>query len=995
MKHSAKRGFTLIELLIIIAVIAILATVTVLVLNPAEKLAESRDARRVSDLRSVADAINIYATKTGGTPDLDGPNFTDACTDGANPKIFISVPSGNGEADPALPQGSIFTIGRVLADVLKKTDGDGWLPIDFGAPDPNNRVLNTLPIDSINLISENFFYRYTCGNGKYEIAGKLESIKFQNLATRDGGDDDELFEVGGDLTLSPILTSNNPPPPPPPPGETVRLVRDLWGVANVFANTDEGAFFGMGYATAEDRMYHMEFIRLLMKGRLSELIGNFGGSVQLDKTMRHLQYDDAAIIRLAGLDAETQSFLQAYADGVNQYLDDYAGNLLYLFGTHVPEPWSPVDSLLAWDYMTYPTPDSAEIDILHQFENLVAGGSTAIQAAQQLAPTIVLDDDAATVQWLDVPQNTKTAMNTFASQHPTFGGIQLNYVDPPHMSHGWAVSGSKTNDGKAKLVGDPRLFIRAPAYWHETHIVGETFNARGITVPGALGYFVGFNSDVAWTQTASAADYGDLFRLDTSGLPTNQYRYNGNIQTMNVSNETVFVKNGTPQSVTVRSSLLGPVVTDILPQGSPYVLGGEEYIFKAVPLVDQNIHTVQALIAMMRADSAGEYMNAINSWRTPIVNNIFATSQGDVGYVQLAAVPARSAQSPLAGMMAQNGGDPQYNWQGFIPYSVRPHVVNPGAGYVLSGNNAAIGSWYPIWQGTVGGNGDTIRSVRVRERLEQIAAGGSTPFTASNVFDIHYDDVVPANREIVRAAIFLKDVQNGTLLTQEAENALGLLRFWHQNGSHMDTDENYFALAHYMETLFRPSTAGNLIATYGGGESGLSAYTKYHLKQNLDAYENFGTSFTLSADDIAFIDNALKKGWDRAVAAHGSNPAGWKASVASKDPGLVTLPYFDTLFEKFGSLDSSKNVSYGPIPTPTISTIWSQTYQAYTQFIDFADIEGTQALFPMGTSEDPNGPFFNSQSDEWLSGSLRPAPLSEAGVDTIMSGTKDIIYVSP
>ena len=60
-----KKGFTLIELLIVIAILAILATTVVLVLNPAQILAQARDAQRISDLSSIKSAIALYlATAT-------------------------------------------------------------------------------------------------------------------------------------------------------------------------------------------------------------------------------------------------------------------------------------------------------------------------------------------------------------------------------------------------------------------------------------------------------------------------------------------------------------------------------------------------------------------------------------------------------------------------------------------------------------------------------------------------------------------------------------------------------------------------------------------------------------------------------------------------------------------------------------------------------------------------------------------------------------------
>ncbi len=59
-----KKGFTLIELLIVIGIIGILAAAVIVVLNPAELLAQARDGTRLSDIDSANSAINREVIST-------------------------------------------------------------------------------------------------------------------------------------------------------------------------------------------------------------------------------------------------------------------------------------------------------------------------------------------------------------------------------------------------------------------------------------------------------------------------------------------------------------------------------------------------------------------------------------------------------------------------------------------------------------------------------------------------------------------------------------------------------------------------------------------------------------------------------------------------------------------------------------------------------------------------------------------------------------------
>lgn len=85
-----RKGFTLIELLIVIGILAMLATIVVLILNPAALLREARSSNRVRDLRVLEKALAIYSRDTGGYPNSQA---------GAGPWDGLYV-CGGGDATP-------------------------------------------------------------------------------------------------------------------------------------------------------------------------------------------------------------------------------------------------------------------------------------------------------------------------------------------------------------------------------------------------------------------------------------------------------------------------------------------------------------------------------------------------------------------------------------------------------------------------------------------------------------------------------------------------------------------------------------------------------------------------------------------------------------------------------------------------------------------------------------------------------------------------------
>jgi prepilin-type N-terminal cleavage/methylation domain-containing protein len=190
---APSSAFTLIELLVVIAIIAILAVVVVLTLNPAQLLAQSRDANRVSDLATLSSAIGLYQTDVAGA------------SIGSSSTTYPSIPSASSTCGDlgliTLPSGYSYYCSSSAK--YRSIDGSGWIPIDFreissGAP------FGSLPVDPSNKASANLYYTYTVGGSQYELTADLESLKYASMSQSDGGIYNNLYEKGTNLALLPV-----------------------------------------------------------------------------------------------------------------------------------------------------------------------------------------------------------------------------------------------------------------------------------------------------------------------------------------------------------------------------------------------------------------------------------------------------------------------------------------------------------------------------------------------------------------------------------------------------------------------------------------------------------------------------------------------------------------------------------------------------------------------------------------------------------------------
>ena len=185
-----KKGFTLIELLIVIAVLTVLATAVILVLNPAEILKQARDSTRISDMATLNSSIALYLA------DLKSPGIG-----GVNDSACSSATARITAAGGACP----FNNASCSTNASTTVNGAGWVLVDFinissGSP------LSRLPIDPVN--STTYFYAYACDGLSYELNANMESTKFAKDGgsdvesnTKDGGDNNDWYEIGNDPGL--------------------------------------------------------------------------------------------------------------------------------------------------------------------------------------------------------------------------------------------------------------------------------------------------------------------------------------------------------------------------------------------------------------------------------------------------------------------------------------------------------------------------------------------------------------------------------------------------------------------------------------------------------------------------------------------------------------------------------------------------------------------------------------------------------------------------
>jgi penicillin amidase len=765
----------------------------------------------------------------------------------------------------------------------------------------------------------------------------------------------------------------------------VELLRDRWGVPHVFAPTDAGAMYGLGYATAEDRAFQMYYNLRIIQGRLAELVGDVKvganrqspegrtSALRSDIQMRTIGYWQAAQETAGQLDAEARQLLEAYSRGVNDYIGGHPKELLSLFEKYdlKPEPWTPAACIASWWRLGlfFAGDGLREMEPYYQIKDGVRKvRSFAATDSAGATGGMPIRDDASVIQRGDVSEAWVRQVLDYATQHNLTRKVDVSGTEGrpgPRFSHAWVVGGKKTTTGSTVLVSDPQTPVRNPSLWYEFHIGGKTFNARGLGVAGSPNILIGFTPDVAWGLTALGADQADLFVLKTDPNRPNQYLLDGQWRDMEIRTETIQVKGGEPRTLTFRRTLWGPVVTAI----AMGVRRGDEVALKRIPICQPQRDTFRGILDMVRAREVREFQKALGGWTFPSANCVFGDKQGNIGYKTVLSLPIRSARSLLDDRAAHEGWDSANDWQGFLPHELLPQVIDPQQGWLVSANHRPIASFYPVSLGiSTGSLGDTDRSWRLKERIK-----GKDKFTPEDVLDIHYDTVASIKRDLVKLGYHLRDVQKYPL-EEETLLALKYLESWQAAGSKLEMSIKGTEILNLMPMAFRQNFAA--AKTYGGGLSGLC-----NMLQTIDARIAADPKATLTEEEADYVNIIVRAAWRYGKASYGDDPNQWnergkKALLATK------LPYMSTL-DGFGSLDPEKDLTLPALRCTDGGTILSQVAQSYTQFVRLDDADKSMSILPIGQSEHPESPYRLSNYELWAQGRLHPAPLSRLAVDKL------------
>ncbi len=479
--------------------------------------------------------------------------------------------------------------------------------------------------------------------------------------------------------------------------QPVEIVRDSLGIPHVRAASLRDSFFGQGFAHAQDRLWQMVFDRARAAGSAAALAGRT--LLDSDILMRRLDLVASARADYDAFDDDTRMMLDAYAAGVNAFIDTTTTLPveLDLLGV-TPDPWHPWDAgaIFKVRHVLMGTWGSK----LWRARVLAALGPEAV-------PSLGMRGGEAGV--VIVPPGTEyhEAIGDLA---PLMPGIEaLSRLPEAAGSNNWAVSGSRTASGKPLVGGDPHRFLDVPNVYYQNHLTCPEADVIGYSFAGIPGFpHFGHNAHVAWCITHAAADYQDLyverFRDDGGSL---QYAVGDTWRPAEARRETIEVRGDEPVEIDVVVTRHGPVVVGDARSGYAIAL--------RYSALDRPNPGFRCLVPQMRATSVADLDEAMRDWVDPCNSLTMADVHGAIGYLHRGRVPLRHAAN---GWLPVPGWNDEHEWQGDIPFEELPRSRDPEPGWIATANNRVVGDDYPYYLSL--DYAPPYRAMRVIARLEAL-----------------------------------------------------------------------------------------------------------------------------------------------------------------------------------------------------------------------------------------------------------------------------------
>jgi penicillin amidase len=553
--------------------------------------------------------------------------------------------------------------------------------------------------------------------------------------------------------------------------QPVTIIFEANGTPHIQAATDNDLFWAVGYLQACFRLTQMDLMRRQGEGRLSEILGHEALSFDQFQVMLGLDRTARLDWQALQVSSPTRNALQAYANGVNAWIDEAEQNnsLPFMFKllNYKPQPWTPIDSLVIQGEMTQDL-DFSTTPLAYALMAKTLGYNHTMQWFSLLPPDLqhpyYTDPHPQSASPVPLPSQLSLGQSTMQNiaeieqEVDTLSGAARNGP----ASNNWAVNGPLAASGKALMAGDPHLNLNLPSIWYQFDGNAPDYSFSGVGIPGIPFVLIGRNQHISWSMT-DVQNESTLFYVEkVDGEHPHQYYWKGAWHPMQHIVYSIPVKGQEAVRQDVYLTVHGPIYS--ADQG----LAGETIAVDWMGALSST--DCIALIDILKATDFNQFREALRMWVAPTLNFVYADDQGNIGMISPGFYPIVASGAPWLPLPGTGEADVV----GGIPYNAIPQVYDPPDHIVFTANQRPVGNNYPYYIGTTWtgfDNGYRADEIYAELSSKQKLTMQDMENMQTSIHDYLAGLIVPE---------LLKDLQKNAL-TGNALRAQTLLQSWNED----------------------------------------------------------------------------------------------------------------------------------------------------------------------------------------------------------------------
>ena len=532
-----------------------------------------------------------------------------------------------------------------------------------------------------------------------------------------------------DSALSPTLPKMSGEAPMKGLKSGAVIMRDDLGIPFIEADNISDLAFAVGYSHAQDRLAQMVSMSLVAQGRLAEMAGK--DALAMDLYMRTLNLKKCAKGLSQGVPEELSPAIQAYADGVNAYMEKHKKSLPFdfLVTGYKPEKWKPMDSYYVFALLNL----GLAVNLSQETAFLNAARKVGLEKAAWLAP-IYPDEpipfkEAQKLKDLD-PESLKQAVcDAEKARQSVLSLTSLGMA----ASNNWALAPEKTAKGSSIVCNDTHLLLTLPSTWSIMHMRCPEYDAAGVAVPGLPGVVAGYNGHLAWGMTMVMADNQDVFVEKLKNINGKlHYLYKGEWRQAVERVEEFKVINGESMTRVVHETCHGPLINEALSGESKHVLMPHKiktpYGLALSWAAFEPDACIEGFLTLGQAKTMDQARECIKKIEGISLNMIYG-DKDNIAWQVTGRYPLRKKGR---GLFPSPGWTGEYDWDGWLDVDKFPYSLNPESGFLATANARTCGRDYPYTLSS---------SWFCPERFERLneVLGAEKSHTAEKSFALQYD----------------------------------------------------------------------------------------------------------------------------------------------------------------------------------------------------------------------------------------------------------------